>query len=341
MKRKPILRTLALLLCICMLATSMVGVIPALAAEDSTIVYFLNSEKWAEVGVYVYGDQGELMGGWPGQNAVAADELGGDWMKIEVPGVTPFNIIFFNTASDAQRAELLIDSADKVYVTTAVAAYASQAEAETAMGVVSGNWLYFLNVDQWPEVGAYIYGDKGELLGGWGTTTAVAATELGGDWMKVEVSDVPPYSAIFFNTADDSQRTELYLDAADKIYVAAGSAFSTKEAAEVAAGVVEATVSTVYFYNADGWTEVYGYVYANGSDADLSWPGRAAEQVDGSWWKVEIPVNAETTNYNIIFHNNAGNQVGDPLITRNDNNYVAVTDFAVVYASQPSASILH
>ncbi len=50
-------------------------------------------------------------------------------------------------------------------------------------------YVYFYNVNHWSEVGAYIYGDKGELLRGWGNTTASDASEIGEYWVKVTVSE--------------------------------------------------------------------------------------------------------------------------------------------------------
>ena len=73
------------------------------------------------------------------------------------------------------------------------------------------NYIYFLNSAKWETIGAYVYGDKGELLGGWGSTTAEAAPEVGENWVKVAVSELPPFSIVFYDTANESERAELYL----------------------------------------------------------------------------------------------------------------------------------
>lgn len=55
------------------------------------------------------------------------------------------------------------------------------------------------------------------------------------------VTALPPYSIIFYNKADETQRVELLLDAEDKLYVTAGNeAFTTQADAEAAAGVTAA-----------------------------------------------------------------------------------------------------
>ncbi|MBQ9886740.1 MAG: starch-binding protein, partial [Lachnospiraceae bacterium] len=173
-QRHYLRRMLAYVMTLCMVlslfgGTGAAGI--AKAAED--YVYFLNSEGWSEVGAYVYGDKGEVLGGWGSTTAVAAEELGGNWLKVAVSEVPPYSIIFFNKANDIERTEQYLPSEDNVYVAMNGSSYTSQAAAESAMGVVEAeDYLYFLNTDEWSEVGAYVYGDKGEVLGGWGSTTA-------------------------------------------------------------------------------------------------------------------------------------------------------------------------
>lgn len=354
MRNEPIRRILALLLCICMLATTAAGVMHALAAGDSTTVYFLNSQQWAEVGVYVYGDQGELMGGWPGQNATAAEELGGDWMKIEVPGPTPFSIIFFNTAADAQRAELWLGSNDALYVTADSMAYATQAEAEEAVYGSGeepapdgeGTTVYFLNSAKWAEVGAYVYNSTpAEALGGWGSTLAEAASELGGDWMKVTVPAPTPFNIIFYNTAADAQRAELQIPSAEQVYVTvAGQAYASQAEAEAA---VNATPTTIYFLNWNGDTEVFAaptaYVWSTegAGEAAGGWPGLAAEEakeIGEHWWRVVIPANASLTPFNVIFSDNGSNQIADVYVNNYTNNYITAAGDATVYTSMIDAA---
>jgi len=204
-------------------------------------VYFLNSENWARVGAYIYGDKGELLGRWGSTFAEKDEELGGNWMKVGVSALPPYSIIFYNTAEDSQRSELFLDAEDKLFVTVRAQAFTSREAAENGMGPVEEHNIFFLNSSGWEEVGAYIYGDKGELLGSWGSTNAVPASELGENWMKVTVTALPPYSIIFYNKADEAQRAELLLDAEDKLYVTAGNeAFTTQADAQAAAGVTAA-----------------------------------------------------------------------------------------------------
>lgn len=215
--------------------------VPAPEPPKPYTLYFLNSEGWNVVGAYIYGDKGELLGAWGNTTAVAAPEIGENWMKVAVSAEPPYSVIFYNAADDTQRSELFVDASDKIYVTVRAQAFTTKEDAEKAMEPGEEYEIYFLNSSGWAEVGAYIYGEKGELLGSWGSTDAVPAPELGEDWMKVTVTALPPYSVIFYNKADETQRAELLLDAADKIYVTAGNeAFTTQIDAEAAAGVTAA-----------------------------------------------------------------------------------------------------
>lgn len=449
MRKKGIKRLIAYVCAVCMLVAGLFvtdcSTIQVKAAENTTI-YFLNSDEWAEVGAYIYGEQGELLGGWGTTTAEPATELGGNWMKVTATGTPPCSIIFYNKANDSERAELYLPTAENIYVTakaqsftsreeaeaslaasalastkvyfynsegwttvnayvwgtsndsalpgwpgvtaaeseigekwmelevpadpafhviffnaendaervdayienktnvyaTMTANYASALEAEIAFGDATGVNLYFLNSGKWAEVGAYIYGDKGALLGEWGDTTAVAAGELGADWVKVTVSEAPPYSVIFYNKANDSERAELYLPAAENLFVTAtAQSYTSKEAAEQALGD---TSTVIYFLNYDGeaakFEEVYAYAYANDAPVAAGWPGVKATQatdLGGNWWQAELPVNAMLTPFTVIFNDGAGNQLADINISNYENNYITAKNDATLYTSQADA----
>ena len=250
----------------CLLAFGMIlSLLPVQAwAADETgenYIYFLNSAKWETIGAYVYGDKGELLGGWGSTTAEAAPEVGENWVKVAVSELPPFSIIFYNTANaEDDRVELGLESAEQIYVTLKNGAFSSKEAAEKAVSGDNGDddssedpnaaYIYFLNSAHWETVGAYVYGDKGELLGGWGSATAKAAPEIGGSWVKAAVSEPPPFSIIFYNKAADSERAELYLPDAEHIYVTiTGQSFTSAEDARQA---VDATSTTIYFLNWDG-----------------------------------------------------------------------------------------
>ena len=333
----------------CLLAFGMIlSLLPVQAwAADETgenYIYFLNSAKWETIGAYVYGDKGELLGGWGSATAGAAPEAGENWVKVAVSELPPFSIVFYNTANESERAELYLPDAEHVYVTLQNGAFTSKEAAEEAVygdEDPDADYIYFLNSSKWETVGAYVYGDKGELLGGWGSATAKAAPEIGGSWVKVAVSELPPFSIVFYNTANESERAELYLPDAEHIYVTiTGQSFTSAEDAEQA---VDAAPTTIYFLNWDGektvLDNVYVYAYANDQPVGAGWPGKRAEKASDlgeNWWKVELEANASLTPFTVIFNNNSGEQLPDIAISSYSDNYVTARADKV-YTNQTEA----
>lgn len=55
--------------------------------------------------------------------------------------------------------------------------------------------------------------------------------------------------------------------------------------------VSAAESTTVYFFNSDGWSQVYAYVYANDAAIGTAWPGDAAvsaSEIGNNWWKTTV-----------------------------------------------------
>lgn len=199
--------------------------------EGTTTVYFLNSKDWSSVGAYVYG-AGEALGPWPGSTPVAAGELGEKWLKIEVLAVPKFNIIFFNTADDTERAELQIPSSDYVYVTGAGQVYGSSLEAELSEGMgdlSQTTTVYFYNNRKWSEVNGYTFvtkdGSDATLGASWPGSAAAAAPEAGDNWWKITVPKVASESNSFKVIFNDgmNQTDGVLITDREKVYVTAAS----------------------------------------------------------------------------------------------------------------------
>lgn len=311
MGRKPLLRAITLLLCVCLLAGNLLGAIPASAAENTTTVYFLNSAKWEEVGAYVYNSTPtEALGSWGTSFAESASELGEDWMKAEVPAQAPFNIIFYNKAADAERAELQIPSKEQIYVTVASVAYASQAEAENAMNATPTT-IYFLNWDgekaAFETPYAYVYGDEsGEANGPWPGAAAEKATALGENWWKVEVpanASMTPFNVIFSDNGADQIADVTVTNYTNNYITASGDAsvYGDMVSAAASAGITYDT--EVYYLNSEGWENIGTYVYGEPGEALGAWPGKdaePAEELGEHWVKMTVPA---LTPFSIIFLN--------------------------------------
>ena len=212
------------------------------------------------------------------------------------------------------------------------------ADPETAAEDAS---IYFLNAAKWKNVGAYVYGDKGEVLGGWGSTAATPADALGGDWMKVAASELPPYSIIFYNQDQDAERAELWLPSADHIYVSVtGQAFTSPEEAEEA---MEQLSTTVRFLNFDGekpvCETVYLYASAEGEDLDAAWPGEPAHpsEIGENWWEVSFPRNASAHPFTVTVSDGQEQIGGEQEITAYKDNYLTVNSRQQLYRTQTDA----
>uniref|UniRef100_UPI004056B9D5 starch-binding protein n=1 Tax=Acetatifactor sp. TaxID=1872090 RepID=UPI004056B9D5 len=217
----------------------------ASGVAKETIVYFLNSKDWANVGAYVYG-VGEVLGPWPGKIPEEAPEMGEKWMKIAVPAKPAFSIIFFNKASEGERAELQLPSAEYVYVTGSNEVYASAEEAELAEGLGDQSKMtevFFYNSRGWGDINTYVYvideEGVGSTLGkGWPGGAAEAATELGENWWKFsvprEATEENPFYVIFNDGVN--QTGDILISNKDVVYAnATNNAYASVEEAEAAA----------------------------------------------------------------------------------------------------------
>ncbi len=326
-------------------------------------MYFYNVNHWSEVGAYIYGDKGELLGGWGNTTAFDASEIGEDWVKVAVSEVPPFNIIFYNKSNDAKRAELYLPTEDNLYVTANSESYTSAAEAEensvpdaedpeeeenTNTDFEGETVVYFLDSKDWGNVRSYVYGNPGEALGSWPGQEVEKADELGEKWDKITVPAKTPFSIIFFNAENDSERTELLLADERHVYVTGGKAvYGSKNEAELAEGFADPSLMTnIYFYDYKNWDDINGYFYekADNEDKDSNsyvigadWPGQAAikdESLGENWWKVSVPKDASEEPFWGVF-NNGVDQTEDIFFT--DKEKVYVTPSGATYSSKEDA----
>ncbi len=316
--------------------------------DPNSYVYFFNSGKWQEVGAYIYGDKGELLGGWGSTKAESADEIGEDWVKVGVSEEPPYSIIFYNTANDSKRAELYLSDAEHIYVTADGLSYASKDDAENNApsyeeeddeneddGTVHETDVYFLNSKDWPDVRSYVYGNSGEALGSWPGQSVESASDFGEKWQKITVPAKTPFNIIFFNSENDSERTELQIPDDRHIYVTGGKAvYSSKGEAELAEGLADPSLmTTLYFYDYKNWGDISGYFFEKEDNDNpdsksyvigTDWPGAAAEKADDlgdSWYKISIPKNANEEFFWGVFTNGL-DQTKDFFVNDKENIYI-------------------
>lgn len=315
-----------------------------------TTVYFFNSGSWSDVYAYAYADGSGLNGEWPGQAAEKASEIGENWWKYTIeknPYFEPFGIIFTNNAGG--QSECSLENSSKLYMTLDGNLYANSQAAEAAQGITSETTVYFLNNLDWAEVGAYVYGNPGQALGGWPGKIAEPATELGGKWLKITVPSKPKFNIIFFDTAADQERAELEIPNERQVYVTGGKeVYGSALEAELSVGLGDPSkMTTVYFYNSRGWLDLNAYTFTKDSEDEeaagitlgAGWPGKSVESAEAelgeNWWKVSVPKLATEEEPFYIVFNDGVNQIEDVKITDKEKVYVAPTSAA--YASKEEA----
>ena len=308
-------------------------------AQETTTVYFLNTDGWTNIKVHgwIEGGNSNLFGDWPGASATAAGEVGSNWWKIDVPcdaSVQGFNIMFTDNGSETSRMTTYIDNKNNVYLTTENdKSYSSAAMAEAAVGAQgSGDTttLYFLNSEGWSGIYGYLYKDGSPVGEAYPGTPAAKAPEKGENWWKItvpmNVSD--GFFNVIFNDGGDDNQADAYITDTSNVYITAdGEKFSTAQAAQNAAGVGGGETqgkTTLYFLNSKGFDKIYAYAYANGADVGAAWPGIeavAAPEKGENWWKVDIETDQA---FGVIFHDGtAANKIELSVSNKNNTHITA------------------
>lgn len=94
--------------------------------------------------------------------------------------------------------------------------------------------------------------------------------------------------------------------------------------------------TTVYFLATSEWSEVNAYVYGNAGEALGKWPGTAAENIRGNWWKVTVSADAATTPFSIILTNSGETKRTESYISDTVNVYLT-TQTDKKYSSKEAA----
>lgn len=338
MKKGVLRKALTYILMLCMISSVWSMDIKTVHAEEPVTMYFLNSQGWSQVGTYIYGDKGELLGAWPGADAEAADELGPDWVKTQIPDSPSFNIIFFNKENDAERAELLIPDASHTYVSAVGKSYTSAEEAEVALKETP-TVIYFVADKDWEEV--YVYADKdgADIGAGWpGIKAEPAEAGMGDGWWKAEVPQnalLDPFDAVCHNNNGWQTEAVTLTNYQDNYITQNGELFTVKGDAEASVGIANETV--VYFLNSKDWEQVGAYVYGVGEPLG-PWPGKnpePAEEMGDKWMQMAVPA---LPAFNVIFFNkDAQEERAELQIPNKDTIYV--TGSNEVYGSKEAAEL--
>lgn len=192
------------------------------AQETPFRVYFYNSGEWETVHAYIWGEPGETLGSWPGENAIQEEDS--DWWYIETDTAPPFNIIFNNGGSAQAGGAFIANETDVFTILLGDESYSSKTEAEAAQATLMDEYdpsatttVWFYNSQGWRNVHYYVYGTiESEPLGGWPGLEA----EREGDshWYKLDVPAPTPFS-IIVNDGTDPNRSENYIEDETRTYL--------------------------------------------------------------------------------------------------------------------------
>ncbi len=161
----------------------------------------------------------------------------------------------------------------------------------------TGRVVYFYNSDNYDGVVARV-NDAEETLNtvsegdGWVFTT-VLADEFEVVFESADGQNVSPKYTLTPESGSFAtpKSNELYF---------------SKEEAEAAIGL---HTYSVYFFNTEGWNTVNVYGWLDGGEQLFGgWPGAAAVNDNGGWYRADIKTYNEISSFNVIFNNGEGKQ---------------------------------
>ncbi len=312
--------------------------------EDPTTIHFYNSEGWDEVYATAEdGDGEDLLGEFPGTEA-EADADHDDWYYVDVPveDVLRNNVtIVFNDGDEAEAEGTTVDHPDYYYVTMeADENFGTRPDAEFSMREVEDTTVYWYNSEGWEDIRAYAFGagNGDEYLGGWRGEEVSEAEE--DDWYYIDVPadvDADEHFEIIFNGMDEDDEEQQHpeygeggvlIEDRDHVYVtiADPGEETASDSKELALANLEEFLATtdVYFYNVDGWDDVY--VDAWDADDEELLSNEAAEEADEDYWfTVEIPKGLdEDDEFDVQFHDADENESARFTIDDDEEVYMTL-----------------
>lgn len=204
----------------------------------------------------------------------------------------------------------------------------------SAVHAADGTTVYFLNTDGWTDIKVHGWTDENSnIFGDWPGASAVQANEIGNNWWKIDVpydAAVQGFSIMFTDNGSETDRTTSYIDNRSDVYLTTvnDAKYSSSSAAETAMGISSGNQdgsTTIYFFNNQGWSNVYGYAYANDTPVAENYPGKQAvlaTEKGTNWWKVTVDRNASLAPFNVIFNDGGDSKQANVYITDESNVYV-------------------
>ena len=171
--------------------------------------------------------------------------------------------------------------------------------------------VWFYNSEGWETVYAYVWNDQGPILNSWpgSEVTGPVDIEMNDLWVYIDIPVDVTLSPIniIFNNGDGTQSLEAVIDSNTNVYMTLlGNVFASKEEAETSMDVS----TTIYYYNSEGWTDVYAYVIDSVFVEKMSqWFGDAmTQESDTNWWYIEVPFDTSVDDIAVIFNDGIDQQ---------------------------------
>lgn len=201
--------------------------------------------------------------------------------------------------------------------------------------------VFFSNAGGWSAVYAYSwYNDSTtvEPLGSWPGSAMTAVTGHEG-WMQLEIEAEllsKTGASIKFTNNAGAETKNFALNNKNSLYYTQNNSYASFAEAEAE---VPPANTVLYFYNADGWSEVRVHSWIEGAGGLTGdWPGQQATLVDGheGWVSYEFDRHVDEEGFKVIFNNGNGAQT-ENLDVIGENIYFinAATNYA--YASFAAA----
>lgn len=168
--------------------------------------------------------------------------------------------------------------------------------------------LFFFNSKSWGKVSAVVDGvtyDCRNTGDGWWTVT-IPAKE---------------FEVVFTDGVNDSSKFNITESSGRYMTGEDGRIFNTKAEAEEAAGII---TKSVYFFNTVDWSTVYAYAWTDSVQYFGGWPGVAAKNEGGYWWRADVKMMSDKS-FSIIFNNNNGSQTENIDMTDASKCYVVLS----------------
>lgn len=275
--------------------------------KETVTIHYHKAEAWGEtVKAYVYSNSGlgELLGGWGEYTSTAAGE---GWYTIQVSvekgrleGGDTFNLIIYDADNDTQnRKEIVVNSADEIWVASDGQIFESKEAVETYESAEKTSYTIYYYAPDWPgEEAVYLYTYGGTLgeIGGYDATTMTAVADHEGWYSHTfeTALEVTGFSVIF-HTAEGSEsavKHEFYVGnlTGKSFYFIHGlnNAYADMEAAQAAYEENKQTESapkiqvTFYLYAPD-WKTVGIHTYNGYVTGDWGSVTMTADTEEG-WW---------------------------------------------------------